>query len=160
MLDRDLECVIVRPCRWFTMLPCCCLPESAAVVAVPSLLSPSRSHPLQMLDRDLEEAEEQYSLAVRSHMLVVDNLLDLQVGAVWVKRVWVSVVWVWDSAAARVGGGQPPPGPAPPPSPLLYQACCDSSASITCNEAQESVLMPPTRTRTPAAVPTHARPGG
>jgi hypothetical protein len=32
-----------------------------------------------MLDRDLEEAEEQYSLAVRSHMLVVDNLLDLQV---------------------------------------------------------------------------------
>ena len=33
-----------------------------------------------MLDRDLEEAEEQYSLAVRSHMLVVDNLLDLQVG--------------------------------------------------------------------------------
>ncbi len=35
---------------------------------------------LQMLDRDLEEAEEQYSLAVRSHMLVVDNLLDLQVG--------------------------------------------------------------------------------
>ncbi|GIL94634.1 hypothetical protein Vretimale_863 [Volvox reticuliferus] len=33
---------------------------------------------MQMLDRDLEEAEEQYSLAVRSHMLVVDNLLDLQ----------------------------------------------------------------------------------
>lgn len=34
--------------------------------------------PPQMLDRDLEEAEEQYGLAVRSHMMVVDNLLDLQ----------------------------------------------------------------------------------
>lgn len=33
---------------------------------------------MQMLDRDLEEAEEQYGLAVRSHMMVVDNLLDLQ----------------------------------------------------------------------------------
>jgi hypothetical protein len=31
-----------------------------------------------MLDRDLEEAEEQYQLAVRSHLVVVDNLLDLQ----------------------------------------------------------------------------------
>jgi hypothetical protein len=33
---------------------------------------------LQMLDRDLEEAEEQYQLAVRAHMVVVDQLLDLQ----------------------------------------------------------------------------------
>ena len=33
---------------------------------------------VQMLDRDLEEAEEQYGLAVRGHMLVLDSLLDLQ----------------------------------------------------------------------------------
>eukprot|EP00798_Chlamydomonas_sp_ICE-L_P003323 gene3323-13354_t len=33
---------------------------------------------VQMLDRDLEEAEEQYGLAVRGHMLVMDSLLDLQ----------------------------------------------------------------------------------
>ena len=32
----------------------------------------------QMLDRDLEEAEEQYAMAVRGHMMIVDNLLDLQ----------------------------------------------------------------------------------
>lgn len=34
----------------------------------------------QMLDRDLEEAEEQYGMAVRAHMMVLDSLLDLQVG--------------------------------------------------------------------------------
>lgn len=33
---------------------------------------------VQMLDRDLEEAEEQYGLAVRGHMLIMDSLLDLQ----------------------------------------------------------------------------------
>ncbi|GFH08593.1 uncharacterized protein HaLaN_03578, partial [Haematococcus lacustris] len=33
---------------------------------------------VQMLDRDLEEAEEQYGMAVRAHMLVMDNMLDLQ----------------------------------------------------------------------------------
>ena len=33
---------------------------------------------VQMLDRDLEEAEEQYGLAVRGHMMVLDSLLDLQ----------------------------------------------------------------------------------
>mmetsp|Transcript_30030 Transcript_30030/g.66514 ORF Transcript_30030/g.66514 Transcript_30030/m.66514 type:complete len:550 (-) Transcript_30030:342-1991(-) len=33
---------------------------------------------VQMLDRDLEEAEEQYGLAVRGHMMVMDSLLDLQ----------------------------------------------------------------------------------
>lgn len=33
---------------------------------------------MQMLDRDLEEAEEQYALAVRSHMTILDQLLDLQ----------------------------------------------------------------------------------
>ncbi|MEW5310230.1 MAG: hypothetical protein WDW38_002047 [Sanguina aurantia] len=33
---------------------------------------------MQMLDRDLEEAEEQYALAVRGHMVVVEGLLDLQ----------------------------------------------------------------------------------
>eukprot|EP00983_Pelagomonas_calceolata_P093573 1157788-Pelagomonas_calceolata.AAC.4 len=33
---------------------------------------------LQMLDRDLEEAEEQYGMAVRAHMLVVESLMDLQ----------------------------------------------------------------------------------
>ncbi len=32
----------------------------------------------QMLDRDLEEAEEQYGMAVRAHMVVLDSLLDLQ----------------------------------------------------------------------------------
>ncbi len=31
-----------------------------------------------MLDRDLEEAEEQYGTAVRAHMMVLDALLDLQ----------------------------------------------------------------------------------
>lgn len=31
-----------------------------------------------MLDRDLEEAEEQYGMAVRAHMVVLDSLLDLQ----------------------------------------------------------------------------------
>ena len=31
-----------------------------------------------MLDRDLEEAEEQYGMAVRAHMLVVESLMDLQ----------------------------------------------------------------------------------
>ncbi len=33
---------------------------------------------MQMLDRDLEEAEEQYGMAVRAHMLVVESLMDLQ----------------------------------------------------------------------------------
>jgi hypothetical protein len=33
---------------------------------------------VQMLDRDLEEAEEQYGLAVRGHMMILDSLLDLQ----------------------------------------------------------------------------------
>lgn len=33
---------------------------------------------VQMLDRDLEEAEEQYNLAVRGHMMIMDRLLDLQ----------------------------------------------------------------------------------
>jgi len=33
---------------------------------------------VQMLDRDLEEAEEQYGMAVRAHMMVLDSLLDLQ----------------------------------------------------------------------------------
>jgi hypothetical protein len=32
---------------------------------------------IQMLDRDLEESEEQYQMALRSHLLVVDRLLDL-----------------------------------------------------------------------------------
>lgn len=33
---------------------------------------------LQMLDRDLDEAEEQHQVAVRSHLLNVDKLLDIQ----------------------------------------------------------------------------------
>eukprot|EP00927_Polykrikos_kofoidii_P050467 TRINITY_DN44383_c0_g1_i1.p1 TRINITY_DN44383_c0_g1~~TRINITY_DN44383_c0_g1_i1.p1 ORF type:complete len:492 (-),score=121.55 TRINITY_DN44383_c0_g1_i1:52-1527(-) len=33
---------------------------------------------LQMLDRDLDEAEEQHQVAVRSHLLNVDRLLDIQ----------------------------------------------------------------------------------
>uniref|UniRef100_A0A7S1SW74 Dynein regulatory complex subunit 2 n=1 Tax=Tetraselmis chuii TaxID=63592 RepID=A0A7S1SW74_9CHLO len=33
---------------------------------------------IQMLDRDLEDAEEQYQLALRGHMQVVESLLDLQ----------------------------------------------------------------------------------
>merc|ERR1719413_213927 len=33
---------------------------------------------LQMLDRDLDEAEEQHQVAVRSHLLNVDRLLDMQ----------------------------------------------------------------------------------
>ncbi|OQS01995.1 hypothetical protein THRCLA_05598 [Thraustotheca clavata] len=35
---------------------------------------------IQMLDRDLEEAEEQYQMALRSHLLNVDQLIDLQDG--------------------------------------------------------------------------------
>lgn len=34
---------------------------------------------LQLLDRDLEEAEEQHQAALRSHLMVLDSLLDLQV---------------------------------------------------------------------------------
>lgn len=33
---------------------------------------------IQMLDRDLEEAEEQFQMALRSHLLNVDELIDLQ----------------------------------------------------------------------------------
>ena len=33
---------------------------------------------IQMLDRDLEDAEEQYQLALRGHLMVVESLLDLQ----------------------------------------------------------------------------------
>merc|ERR550525_1853556 len=33
---------------------------------------------LQMLDRDLDEAEEQHQVAVRSHLLNVDRLLEVQ----------------------------------------------------------------------------------
>ena len=32
----------------------------------------------QMLDRDLEDSEEQYQMALRSHLLIVDALVDLQ----------------------------------------------------------------------------------
>jgi hypothetical protein len=32
----------------------------------------------QLLDRDLEEAEEQHRLAARSHLMVVERLLELQ----------------------------------------------------------------------------------
>ncbi|KAF5833975.1 flagellar associated protein [Dunaliella salina] len=35
-------------------------------------------HSIKMLDRDLEEAEEQYGMTVRAHMLVVESLMDLQ----------------------------------------------------------------------------------
>jgi predicted hydrolase (HD superfamily) len=33
---------------------------------------------IQMLDRDLEDSEEQYQMALRSHLLIVDALIDLQ----------------------------------------------------------------------------------
>ena len=33
---------------------------------------------IQMLDRDLEDAEEQYQMAHRAHLMVMDSLLDLQ----------------------------------------------------------------------------------
>lgn len=33
---------------------------------------------IQMLDRDLEEAEEQFQMALRTHLLTVDQLIDLQ----------------------------------------------------------------------------------
>ena len=32
---------------------------------------------IQMLDRDLEDSEEQYQMALRSHLLIVDRLIDL-----------------------------------------------------------------------------------
>ena len=31
-----------------------------------------------MLDRDLEDAEEQYGTALRGHLQIIDSLLDLQ----------------------------------------------------------------------------------
>ena len=34
----------------------------------------------QMLDRDVEEAEEQYQMALRAHLQNIDALIDLQVG--------------------------------------------------------------------------------
>jgi uncharacterized protein (DUF342 family) len=33
---------------------------------------------LQMLDRDLEEAEEQYQMALRNHKIRIDQLIELQ----------------------------------------------------------------------------------
>ena len=33
---------------------------------------------MQMLDRDLDEAEEQYQMALRNHLIHVDELIDLQ----------------------------------------------------------------------------------
>ena len=33
---------------------------------------------LQMLDRDLDEAEEQYQMALRNHLIHIDDLIDLQ----------------------------------------------------------------------------------
>ena len=36
---------------------------------------------IQMLDRDLEEAEEQYQMTLRRHLRHVDELVDLQVSA-------------------------------------------------------------------------------
>jgi hypothetical protein len=35
----------------------------------------------QLLDRDLEVAEEQHQTALGAHLMVLDSLLDLQVGA-------------------------------------------------------------------------------
>ena len=32
---------------------------------------------IQVLDRDLEDSEEQYQMALRSHLLIVDRLIDL-----------------------------------------------------------------------------------
>merc|ERR1719352_1607050 len=32
---------------------------------------------IQMLDRDLEDSEDQYQMALRSHLLIVDKLIDL-----------------------------------------------------------------------------------
>merc|ERR1712060_193466 len=32
---------------------------------------------LQMLDRDLDEAEEQYQMALRNHLIHIDDLIDL-----------------------------------------------------------------------------------
>lgn len=34
----------------------------------------------QLLDRDLEVAEEQHQTALGAHLMVLDSLLDLQVG--------------------------------------------------------------------------------
>ena len=33
---------------------------------------------LQMLDRDLDEAEEQYQMALRNHLIHIDDLINLQ----------------------------------------------------------------------------------
>lgn len=32
---------------------------------------------IQVLDRDLEDSEEQYQMALRAHLLIVDKLIDL-----------------------------------------------------------------------------------
>jgi hypothetical protein len=54
-------------------------PLTAAAVAA---ALPTGMSPLQLLDHDLEEAEEQHQAALRAHLIVIDSLLDLQVGTV------------------------------------------------------------------------------
>lgn len=59
-----------------------CLPTTWGCAGLTSLPAPvphrTQDAIVQMLDRDLEEAEEQYGLAVRGHMMIMDSLLDLQ----------------------------------------------------------------------------------
>jgi hypothetical protein len=38
---------------------------------------------LQMMDRDLDEAEDQYQLAMRQHLRNIDRLVELQVSRIW-----------------------------------------------------------------------------
>jgi hypothetical protein len=63
------------------MMLCCRLPGPAACLYVSRHAAMLRVACLllQLLDRDLEEAEEQHQAALRSHLMVLDSLLDLQV---------------------------------------------------------------------------------
>ena len=75
---------------------------------------------LQMLDRDLEEAEEQYPTAHRSHLSSVDRLIDIhdarllaleKVGVHHIPRLVVESATSIPPSALRF----PLCGPAPPP---------------------------------------------
>jgi hypothetical protein len=50
---------------------------------------------LQLLDRDLEEAEGQHQAALRSHLMVLDSLLDLQV------RQWMYTIIIMHVSLLR-----------------------------------------------------------
>ena len=84
----------------------------------------THTHPHQMLDRDLEDSEEQYQMALRSHLLVVDRLIDLH------------------NAKIR----RAPPPPASPP--------CPATRSTRCPLCPRCRTFHPAPPRTPAHAPS------